>query len=403
MMNQTQQQQRRSSSKGAATPANKKTTVTPATVVVQAATPAGQTKRVATTILEQAPVHVEAKSSVLISVASPDDGNGNAGLLLSRPNSTPPSLNSQLSSSSSSLLSSSSSMAMPMAGTANVTMTVTSASPLGRPHAIRKLQEEQDPWKAVGGPGRRASYAGARQEPTGFFFDDQPENAISTAARRSITAPPPGFDASQSMGASQDAFLFQFFGGRSHGQRSFSFSAGQPDQGATGSVPSTGTSSSDENNWMLQRRLSAQKQHPGQQDSQRRGSKLPATVEESSSAAMELSVPGARARSKSSSNIFAGIPHAQELFGSREDYFDMQSMSNIWNNGGNGRMLGGPRRTTHAVLPQYQRLGGFPQQHAEARRFSVATSGAMPVDTTFDTHDLATRYFNRDPSLMEQR
>ena len=313
---------------------------------VQAATPPSS-QRAGSAVIHQHPISKPpAQADVMSAHVGPKGGIDTVaiGLPLDCPSSTPPSLTSHLPSSS-------------MAGAiTTTTVTANSASPVGRPRHIHKSQEEQDRWRAVGGSGRSTGHAGARQEPPGFFFGgDGQENTISTAARQCITALPPG-DASQASGmySFQNAPMFQFVGGRSHGQRSFSFSAGHHHPSASTRQPATLSS---DNNWMLRRRFSAQNSQPSHQDAQHRGEpSLPATAEEFSSATTE-SQPVPRSRSKSSSNI---LPHAEELFHVDEDTFDVhqQGMPNIWNYGDNGgRRFGGQRRTDHTrhFIPTIQR------------------------------------------------
>ena len=227
-----------------------------------------------------------------------------------------------------------------------------------RPSVARVLSNEPD-WKAVNGP-RRASYAGFHQ-PQGFF--QQPARVpmgFDTAQRRpSSTAPPPGFDGAQPMPpviqSEGDVPIFHYFGGRSHGHRSFSFSVG-PGQGP-------------EMNGVPHRRGSSHM--------------VPLQPVYDQDESNMVPLASMRSRSKSSSHIFGDFMPSVMEDGSP---VDVQAVQDIWSNSMQNR-----RRVTMAHDPVLAAMG----KQARGNMWQQT-----PMD---DPNDIASRYFHRDPSLTEQR
>ena len=230
-----------------------------------------------------------------------------------------------------------------------------------------------DAWKAVGAP-RRASHAVTQTQP-GYFLN-RPGNQVSEQpglAAISESRSPPSPEVINAL-ANEPPRVYEFFGGRNHGARSLSFSVGQPaDDMLAALTPPPGLSptTADGDGQMAARM--------GQLTlGQLNGNGIWGT-----------SGPNpAQPVMPMQSNDQPLLPpeRRQELLHRRTSTYSGQ-VKPVWNQS----------QPSDLFLAEMSRSQMSPST-ASPRRFSFAPGFIPP----YDSNDIATRYFTRDPALLER-
>jgi hypothetical protein len=313
-------------------------------------------------------------------------------------------------------------------------------------NAIRK----EDSWRAVGSPARRNSQsqfahpsgssalstAGSQISSSirGRNFDDGPGDYSASASQAAshVTSPMmaannlPMDELRAETSGEEDTVtpLFQYFGGgRNHGQRSFSFSVGQPSNNLLTDAAAESTATAAAMSVM---------DHPP-----------PGFGGNSGTFHNDMPTARSRSRSQSYAQILSELPPelveemliklhmqqqqpisgpSQQFSGSqRQAFFQQQQADQQKKNGMPGRghpwsmsdsfgSQHGPIHRRASTFTSPMKSGGswsnndmfgapMPSRDVPQRRYSHANEFST---SGYDTQEIATRYFNRDPALLER-